>query len=76
MAFLGAGYSVFVLRYTTKDKGNAEYPAPLFDLAKMVLTVRQNADTWNIDATKIAICGFSAGGHITICRRFLSGTRL
>ncbi|MBZ6489560.1 alpha/beta hydrolase [Priestia aryabhattai] len=64
LQFLSAGYNTIVLRYTTQDKGNAEYPTPLFDLAKMVLTVRQNAIDWNIDPDKIAICGFSAGGHL------------
>ncbi|WP_413374600.1 alpha/beta hydrolase [Alkalihalobacillus sp. 1P02AB] len=64
LQYLSAGYNVFVLRYTTKDKGNTEYPTPLYDLAKMILTVRQNADEWNIDPDRIAISGFSAGAHL------------
>lgn len=64
LQFLAAGYQAFVLRYTVKGEGNTEYPVPLYDLAKMILTVRQNAEAWNIDPSRIAICGFSAGGHL------------
>ncbi|EKQ50897.1 MULTISPECIES: alpha/beta hydrolase [unclassified Clostridium] len=78
MKFAGEGYNTFVLRYTTyynRQKidfndlpcGNKEskYPQPLFDLAKAILTVRQNADEWAVDTNKIFVCGFSAGGHLT-----------
>ena len=26
--------------------------------------IRQNADAWHVDVEKIAVCGFSAGGHL------------
>lgn len=78
MKFAGEGYNTFVLRYATyfnkpiKDfqnlpEGNKEskYPQPLFDLAKAILTIRQNADEWKIDTNKIFVCGFSAGGYLT-----------
>lgn len=78
MKFAGEGYNTFVLRYTTyfngpiRDfnnlpEGNKESknPQPLFDLAKSMLTVRENADKWSIDTDKIFVCGFSAGGHLS-----------
>ncbi|KRL98942.1 xylan esterase [Liquorilactobacillus satsumensis DSM 16230 = JCM 12392] len=62
--FLNQGYQVFVLNYTTKSIGDGSYPTPLFDLSKMIATVRTRALEWNIDPHKIAILGFSAGGAV------------
>lgn len=62
--FLNKGYQVFVLDYITKSTGLAFYPGPVTDLAKMLMTIRKNADQWSIDSNRIAIIGFSAGGQI------------
>lgn len=62
MQFLQAGYQVFVLSYTT-----APPPlrwAPLMDAAGALLHLRRNASQLRIDPSKIAVCGFSAGGHL------------
>jgi acetyl esterase/lipase len=77
MRFATLGYNAFVLRYNTYygDKiidrknpplGNekAAYPQPLYDLAKAMLTIRENAENWFVDTDKIILCGFSAGGHL------------
>jgi len=64
MYFLNNGYQVFVLDYRTKSIGIAYYPGPVADLAKMIMTIRKNAEQWNIDSNKIAVMGFSAGGQI------------
>lgn len=64
MHFLNQGYQVFVLNYNTKSYGNGSYPKPVYDLAKMILTIRNNADNWNVDPNKIAVIGFSSGGHL------------
>ncbi|WP_312029576.1 alpha/beta hydrolase [Paenibacillus sedimenti] len=76
LRFAAQGYHVFVLRYTTHytsrpdfqnmlpGNPNSKHPQPLFDLAKAILTVRQQAAEWFIDTDKIAVCGFSAGGHL------------
>lgn len=77
MKFMAQGYNAFVLRYNTyftepvKDWGelpdintNSTYPAPLFDLAKSIKIIRENAEKWFIDSDKIIICGFSAGAHL------------
>ena len=42
----------------------AKHPAPLLDAARAVRIVRSNAEKWHILADKIAVCGFSAGGHL------------
>lgn len=77
LRFASKGYHVFVLRYSTyfnqpvKDLENhpepnkkATYPQPLFDLAKAMLIIEENAAKWFVDTENIAICGFSAGGHL------------
>lgn len=60
--FAAAGYNTFVLYYTIKEK--AVFPASLLDLCKALKLIRQNADEWGVIADNIAVCGFSAGGHL------------
>lgn len=62
--FLGKGYQVFLLYYNVGLEGNAVYPAPLYDIARMVMTLRRNAKAFNIDPNKIAAVGFSAGAAL------------
>lgn len=62
MQFLQAGYQVFTLLYTVS-------PAPLrwqplIDAAGAILHLRRNATRLRVDPLKIAVCGFSAGGHL------------
>lgn len=80
LRFAAQGYHAFVLRYTTRfrrdefdisnlpdsPQGIEEpiLPQPLYDLAKAMLIIRENAQEWHVDPNKIAICGFSAGGHL------------
>ena len=37
---------------------------PLYDAQRAIRTARANAKTWNLDAARIGIMGFSAGGHL------------
>ena len=62
IAFLEMGMQVFVLNYSTG--ANAAGKQPLCELAKAMKLVRENSDAWQIDANKVAVCGFSAGGHL------------
>ena len=64
LAFLDRGYQVFVLDYVTTSTGDVSYPHPEADLAKMVATVRANADAWRVDPERVAVIGFSAGGFV------------
>jgi acetyl esterase/lipase len=59
--FNKAGLNSFVLYYTT---GTNCYPKPLLELAEAVRYVRSQSEKWNIKSDKIAVCGFSAGGHL------------
>lgn len=62
MAFLNQGYHAFVLRYSIRE--NAAFPKPLNDAEDALELVRANAIKWGVDPGKIAVCGFSAGGHL------------
>ncbi len=63
MAFLAQGYNAFVLRYSI-GKGKAAFPRPLEDAEASLELIRANAEKWSIDKDKIAVIGFSAGGHL------------
>lgn len=60
------GVAAFVLKYRLPS--DAIMPdkkiGPLQDAQQAMKLVRENADTWGIDKTKIGIMGFSAGGHL------------
>lgn len=69
--FFRAGYHVFILRYTLGS--DAVDFKPLCQLAATVAHIRKHAQQWLLDENKIAVCGFSAGGHLaaslgTLCR--------
>jgi acetyl esterase/lipase len=60
------GVAAIVLKYRLPTAGNTRVPhmAPLQDAQRAMRLVRKNALAWNIDAGKIGIMGFSAGGHL------------
>lgn len=71
------GISAFVLRYRTAYvpafvthfrliiRGN-RYPDAQDDLRQALQIVRQRAGEWGIDAQKVGVMGFSAGGHLAL----------
>ena len=65
-AFNKVGVAAFVLKYRLpNDKLMLDKTiAPLQDAQQAIKTVRDSAAKWNIDANKIGIIGFSAGGHL------------
>ena len=65
MAYLKAGYHVFVLYYSVKP--HAVWPQPLEDYDAAVDLIRSKADEWMLYPDKIACVGFSAGGHLAAC---------
>ena len=64
-AYLKAGYQAFVLRYTCTPKG--KWPLPLEDYEQAMELIEERVDEWHLDKTKIAVVGFSAGGHLAAC---------
>lgn len=64
MYFLGKGYHVAVLRYSTSP---AVFPAALLELGRTMILIRENAEKWKVDAEQIFVQGCSAGGHLAGC---------
>lgn len=78
LRFAAMGYHAFVLRYSVYFKGGPDtpkqhelfersehciHPAPIRDIAKSMLILRENTEEWKVDTDRIALCGFSAGAH-------------
>lgn len=61
LAFLAKGIAAFVLRYSVAP---AKYPTALLEASQAMWLIRQNAEKWHIKTDDIAVCGFSAGGHL------------
>lgn len=61
-AYLGAGYDAFVLHYSLNE--DAAWPKPLNDYELAYKYIEAHADQWNVNIDKLAVCGFSAGGHL------------
>jgi acetyl esterase/lipase len=64
--FNKTGVTAFVLKYRLPYDGimNDKTIGPLQDAQQAILTVRQHAAEWGINANRIGIIGFSAGGHL------------
>lgn len=60
--FLAAGYQAAVLYYTVGE--GAKWPEPLEDYEAAMEYLTEKADEWNLDMSKAAVIGFSAGGHL------------
>lgn len=69
LAYLAEGYNAFVLRYSILE--HSTFPNPLDDACNAISLIRENAEKFNIFPDKIAVIGFSAGGHLAA---YLSNT--
>ncbi|HBQ64067.1 MAG TPA: acetylesterase [Clostridiales bacterium] len=61
IAFNAAGFHAFVLYYSVSP---ARHPQPVRDAARAMCILRQNAEEWKLLPEAVAVCGFSAGGHL------------
>ena len=61
LQFNAMGYHAAVLDYSCAP---AVFPTALLELTKAVAYLRANAQQWQIDPNRIAVLGFSAGGHL------------
>ena len=59
--FLTLGYCVITLKYSVNP---IHFPQQLREVAAVFNLIHQKADEWKCDTNKIAIMGFSAGGHL------------
>lgn len=60
--YFAAGYHVFVVNYSVQE--DAANFLPLRQLAATIAHIRKYAEEWHVIENKIAVCGFSAGGHL------------
>jgi len=60
-AYMKAGYQAFVLRYSVKE--HHTWPNPLHDYEQAVTMIRERED-WHVSKDRVAVIGFSAGGHL------------
>jgi acetyl esterase/lipase len=56
------GLAAFILKYRLGPRYN--HPAMLLDAGRAIRTVRARAGEWKLDPDRVAILGFSAGGHL------------
>ncbi len=59
--FASEGYQTFVVHYSVKPHC---FPQQLRDVAAAMEIIAEHAEEWECDMNKIAIMGFSAGGHL------------
>ena len=71
--YLKAGYQAFILRYSLNEQ--AQWPNPLDDYEQAMSLIRRNAETWHVAKDRIAVIGFSAGGHLAACAATMSVNR-
>lgn len=70
LAYLAAGVQAFVLDYSVAP---VRWPQAFLELAATVAWVREHAEEYGVDPHRIAVCGFSAGGHLAGCMANLWG---
>ena len=59
--YLSMGFNAFVLRYSVAPE---LYPNALVEASASIALMREKSDEWFVDPNKIAVIGFSAGGHL------------
>ncbi len=70
LSFLAAGIPAFVLDYSVAP---VRYPSALLEAAAALSFIRRHAAGYGVDPHRIAVCGFSAGGHLAGCLSNLHG---
>ena len=70
LQFAVAGYHTAVLTYSVGE--GARDHQPLRQLNAAIGLLRARAGEWNILPEKIAVCGFSAGGHLALSSAVLA----
>lgn len=68
LAYLAQGLNAFVLRYSVG--AGAHWPEPVEDAEEAMELILENSERWNVDRERIAVAGFSAGGHLAAALAF------
>ena len=64
LEYSAKGFQAFTLEYSVKEKG--VFPVPETEVLRATAVVRARAEEWFVDKEKIALVGFSAGGHLAL----------
>lgn len=64
LSFLASGVQAFVLDYSVEPD---RWPQQFLEAAAALAFIRCNAEKYGVRADRIAVCGFSAGGHLAGC---------
>ena len=64
LQFAAAGYHAAMLTYSVGE-GARNYQ-PLRQLSAALALLREHAEAWGVLPEQIAVCGFSAGGHLAL----------
>ena len=62
MPYLKAGFQAFILRYSLRE--DSAWPQPLKDYEQAMTLIREHAEEWHVIPDRVAVIGFSAGGHL------------
>ncbi len=73
LPYLKAGYHTAILRYSVA--AHADWPNPLEDYEQAMEFLKEKAGEWNICEDKIAVIGFSAGGHLAAAAATMARNR-
>lgn len=72
--FNAQGVSAFVLHYRLGSQGH-HYPTQLADVQRAIRWVRGHAGDYELDPARLAVMGFSAGGHLASMAATLYGEK-
>ena len=64
LSFLTAGMQAFVLRYSVAPD---RWPQAFLEAGAAIAWIRANARQFGLSPRRVAVCGFSAGGHLAGC---------
>jgi acetyl esterase/lipase len=63
LRFNAAGFHAFVLWYSCAPR---RHPVPIQDCTRAFTIIRGRSGEWCVDPSRIALMGFSAGGHLAL----------
>lgn len=72
LSYVQAGYQAFILRYSVGE--HSAWPNPLTDVENALELIRSRED-WHVYEDKVAVIGFSAGGHLAAAAATMSKKR-
>lgn len=67
--FSELGFRTFILEYRVAPH---RFPEPQQDILRAIRLIRYHAAEWKTVPDNIAVCGFSAGGHLCACAGILA----